>query len=296
MSTWLSYHWHAFFLSLRRLFEAPFTSLLNIIVIGIAFSFPTGMYMLLDNIQNLSGQLSGAPQLSIFLKSDTNKAAIERLKSHLKQHPEIANFQFISKEDALKQLEKEGGLADVLNSLTRNPLPDAFIIDAKDTSPETLKRLRAEMLDWPNSEHVQLDSTWMEKLNALIKLGALVVLILTILLSSALIIITFNTIRLQILTKRDEIEVSKLIGATSNFIRRPFLYFGAIQSMAGGAIAWLIVAIIITLINDELLNMIQIYTINFQLTHISYEDSIFLLLFSFWLGWLGSWLSVTSHL
>tara|TARA_B100000686_G_scaffold221502_1_gene228610 strand:- start:149 stop:907 length:759 start_codon:yes stop_codon:yes gene_type:complete len=252
--------------------------------------------MLLDNIQNLSGQLSGAPQLSIFLKSDTDKATIERLKLHLKQHPKIANFQFISKKDALKQLEKESKLADALNSLTRNPLPDAFIIDAKDTSPETLKKLRTEMLEWPSSEYVQLDSTWMKRLNALIKLGKLVILILTILLSSALIIITFNTIRLQILTKHDEIEVSKLIGATSNFIRRPFLYFGAIQGMAGGAIAWIIVAIIITLINDELLNMVQIYTINFQLNHISFKESIFLLLFSFWLGWLGSWLSVTSHL
>mgnify|MGYP001488509545 CR=1 FL=1 len=296
MSMWLSYHWHALFLSLRRLLGTPFTSLLNIIVIGIAFSFPTGVYMLLNNIQNLSGQLSGAPQLSIFLKPDTDNSAIEKLKSHLKQHPKVANFQFISKENALKQLEKRSDLTDALNSLTKNPLPDAFIINAKDSSPETLRKLRTEMLKWPNSEHVQLDSAWMEKLNALINIGKLIILLLAILLSSALIIITFNTIRLQILTKQDEIEVSKLIGATNNFIRLPFLYFGAIQGMAGGAIAWLIVAIIINLINNELSNIIQIYTINFQLNHISFEDSIFLLLSSFWLGWLGSWLSVTSHL
>ena len=296
MNTWLSHHWHAFFLALRRLAGAPLASLLNITVIGVAFSLPTGVYMLLGNVQNFSGQLSGAPQLSVFLKPDTDKTAIEKLESHLRQHPQIASFRFISKDKALKQLKQKSGLADAVNSLTRNPLPDAFIIDAKSVSPETLKQLRAEMLKWPDSEHVQLDSAWMERLNALLKLGQLAVLILTALLSFALIVVTFNTIRLQILTKRDEIEVSKLIGATSNFIRRPFLYFGAIQGVAGGAIAWLIVAIVINLINSELTNLVQLYAVDFHLYHISFEDSISLLLFSSWLGWAGSWLSVASHL
>jgi len=252
--------------------------------------------MLLGNVQNFSGQLSGAPQLSVFLKPGTDKIAIEKLESHLRQHPQIASFRFISKDKALKQLKQKSGLADAVNSLTRNPLPDAFIIDTKSASPETLKQLRAEMLKWPDSEHVQLDSAWMERLNALLKLGQLAVLILAALLSFALIVVTFNTIRLQILTKRDEIEISKLIGATSNFIRRPFLYFGAIQGVAGGAIAWLIVAIVINLINSELTNLIQLYAVDFHLYHISFEDSISLLLFSSWLGWAGSWLSVASHL
>ena len=296
MSTWLSHHWHAFFLALQRLVDTPLASLLNITVIGVAFSLPTGVYMLLGNIQNFSGQLSGAPQLSVFLKPSTDKTAIEKLELHLRQHPQIANFRFISKDKALKQLKQKSGLADAVDSLTRNPLPDAFIIDAKNVSPETLKQLRAEMLKWPDSEHVQLDSAWVERLNALLKLGQLAVLILTALLSFALLVVTFNTIRLQILTKHDEIEISKLIGATSQFIRRPFLYFGAIQGVAGGAIAWLIVAILINLINSELTNLAQLYAINFHLYHISFEDSMSLLLFSSWLGWAGSWLSVASHL
>jgi cell division transport system permease protein len=296
VNTWLSHHWHAFFLALRRLAGTPLASLLNITVIGVAFSLPTGIYMLLGNVQNFSGQLSGAPQLSVFLKLGTDKAAIEKLESHLRQHPQITSFRFISKDKALKQLKQKSELADAVNSLTRNPLPDAFIIDAQSASPETLKQLRTEMLKWPDSEHVQLDSAWVERLNALLKLGQLAILILTALLSFALIVVTFNTIRLQILTKRDEIEVSKLIGATSSFIRRPFLYFGAIQGVAGGTIAWLIVAIVINLINSELTNLAQLYAVDFQLYHISFEDSISLLLFSSWLGWAGSWLSVASHL
>ncbi len=252
--------------------------------------------MLIGNVQSFSGQLSGAPQLSVFLKLGTSKGAIEKLESHLRQHPQIASFRFLSKDKALEQLKQKNWIADAVNSLTRNPLPDAFIIDAKSISPESLNRLRTEMLKWPDSKHVQFDSDWMERLSALLKLGKIGLLILTALLSFALIVVTFNTIRLQILTKRDEIEVSKLIGATSNFIRRPFLYFGAIQGVAGGAIAWLIVALVINLINNELTNLVQLYAVDFQLHHISFEDSISLLLFSSWLGWAGSWLSVANHL
>ena len=296
MNTWLSLHWHAFFLALRRLASTPYASLLNIIVIGVAFSLPTGVYILLENLQTFSGQTSGEPQLSLFLELDTDKAMIAKIESRLKQHPQVANFRFISKDKALKQLKQKSGLADAVNSLTRNPLPDAFIINAKSAAPEVLEQLRAEIQKWPKAEHVQLDSAWTKRLEALLKLGQLAVLILTALLSFALVVVTFNTIRLQILTKRDEIEVSKLIGATSGFIRRPFLYFGAIQGVAGGVIAWLIIAIVIHLINSELTNLVQLYAIDLHLYHLSFEDSISLLLFSSWLGWIGAWLSVASHL
>ncbi|MEE8222296.1 MAG: permease-like cell division protein FtsX [Nitrosomonadaceae bacterium] len=297
MNAWLSHHWHAFFLALRRLASTPFASLLNITVIGVAFSLPTGVYMLLGNLQTFSGQTSsGAPQLSLFLDLDADKATIAKIESRLKQHPQVANFQFISKDSALKQLMQGSGLTDVVDSLTQNPLPDAFIINVKSAAPEVLEQLRAEIQKWPKAEHVQLDSAWTKRLDALLKLGQLAVLMLTALLSFALIVVTFNTIRLQILTKRDEIEVSKLIGATSDFIRRPFLYFGAIQGVAGGVIAWLIIAMVIYLINSELTNLVQLYAVELHLYHLSFEDSISLLLFSSWLGWLGAWLSVASHL
>jgi len=296
MNAWLSHHWHAFFLALRRLASTPFASLLNITVIGVAFSLPTGVYMLLGNLQTISGQTSGTPQLSLFLELDANKATIAKIESRLKQHPQVANFQFISKDSALKQLKQGSGLTDVVDSLTQNPLPDAFIINAKSAAPEVLEQLHAEIQKWPKAEHVQFDSAWTKRLDALLKLGQLAVLMLTALLSFALVVVTFNTIRLQILTKRDEIEVSKLIGATSGFIRRPFLYFGAIQGVVGGVIAWLIIAIVIHLINSELTNLVQLFAFDLHLYHLSFEDSISLLLFSSWLGWLGAWLSVASHL
>ncbi|MDQ3184970.1 MAG: permease-like cell division protein FtsX [Pseudomonadota bacterium] len=296
MSVWFAHHWYAFVLALKRLAGAPIGSLLSIIVIGIAFSLPAGVYMLLENFQAFSGQVSGAPQLSLFLKLDANNDEVEQIESSLKQHPQVASFEFISKERALVQLKQGSGLADIADNLEQNPLPDAFVVSPSSLSPTALKKLRAELRAWPGIEHVQLDSAWAKRLDALLKLGRSAVLILAGLLSFALVAVTFNTIRLQILTKRDEIEVSKLIGATNGFIRRPFLYFGAIQGMAGGAAAWLIISLGIHLIDDELGQLMRLYQVNWRLYHLSPEDSLSLLLFSACLGWVGAWLSVGNHL
>lgn len=296
MSVWFSHHWYAFVLALKRLTNAPIGSLLSIAVIGIAFSLPAGIYMLLENLQVFSGQVSGAPQLSLFLKLDANNDEVAQIESRLREHPQVASFEFISKESALMQFKQDSGLADIADGLEQNPLPDAFVINARSLPPKSLEELQAELRTWPGIEHAQLDSAWAKRLEALLRLGRLAVLIVAGLLSFALVAVTFNTIRLQILTKRDEIEVSKLIGATNGFIRRPFLYFGAIQGMAGGAAAWFIISLGIRLIDDELGGVMQLYEINLRLYHLSLEDSLSLLLFSACLGWVGAWLSVANHL
>jgi cell division transport system permease protein len=143
---------------------------------------------------------------------------------------------------------------------------------------------------------VQLDSAWIHKLEALLDFGRMAVSILASLLSFALIAITFNTIRLQILTRREEIEVAKLIGATDAFIRRPFLYFGLTQGLLGGITAWLLVAGSLQLLNHQIGTLTQLYASNFSLQHLSLADSVTLMGFSAYLGWLGAWFSVSQHL
>jgi cell division transport system permease protein len=214
----------------------------------------------------------------------------------LKQDPQVASFRFISRENALEQFKQGSGLSDVIDGLERNPLPDAFVIVAKDLSPEALDALHAELAQLPQVEHVQLDSAWAKRLDSILKLGRLAVFMLGALLSFSLIAVAFNTIRLQILTMREEIEVAKLIGATKGFIRRPFLYFGAIQGMVGGAAAWLIISLGIHLTDEQLKSLMELYEVNFKVYHLSMEDSLSLLLFSALLGWAGAWLSVTNHL
>ncbi len=282
--------------TLRRLLLTPNATLLNILIIGIALSLPVGGYVLLKSVQTLGSKIAGTPQISVFLTAGTGAADIEHIGEKLKQHAGIKSIEFVSREAALKKLQQSTGMSDVIGGLSQNPLPDAFIVYPKDGNVKALETLRDELKSWPHFEHVQLDSAWIHKLEALIDFGRMAVAILAALLSFALIAITFNTIRLQILTRREEIEVAKLIGATDAFIRRPFLYFGLTQGLLGGIAAWLLVAISLLLLNHQVGNLTQLYASNFSLQHLSLADSITLLGFSAYLGWLGAWFSVSQHL
>jgi cell division transport system permease protein len=293
---WFSYHAQSLWLALKRLRQNPLASLLNISVIGIALSLPSGLYALLNNLESLSRQVSSEPQISLFLSMQATSADVTQIQARLKSHPGVRNFQFVPRDLALRELQKAAGISDVVQSLTQNPLPDAFIIHAKNSSAESLQVLRDEISTWPNAAHVQLDSLWAQRLDALLRLGKLVILLLAILLSFALVAVTFNTIRLQILTQREEIEVAKLIGATPRFIRRPFLYIGALQGLAGGVFAWAIVAISIQVLDKGLADLTKLYSVNFQLNQLNISDSGSLILFSAWLGLMGAWLSVSRHL
>lgn len=281
---------------LRRMFASPLAAFLNILVIGIALSLPTGMYAVLKNAQVLVAQLSGPPQISLFLLMNAEADDIDTLRGKLAQHPAIERIEFVTRAQALEQLRQSTGLTDVIGGLNENPLPDAFIVYPKLDEARALDALRGELAKFPNVELAQLDSAWAYKLEALLKFGRVAVLILACLLSLALIAITFNTIRLQILTRRDEIEVSKLIGATNGFIRRPFLYFGAAQGLLGGITAWLIITLSLLLLNHHLKALTELYASQFTLRPLSFGDSLSLLLFSLYLGWLGAWLSVARYL
>src|SRR3954451_7920159 len=296
MSAWISHHFHAFALAFKRLAMAPLGGLLSIGVMGIAFSLPAGIYVMLENLQTFSGGFSATPQLSLFLKTEASKEDVTEIESVLQQNPKVAGFRFMPRDSALEQFKKDSEWADVLEGLERNPLPDAFVITAATSSPEALEKLKAEFAKMPAVEHAQVDSAWAKRLDALLRLGRWAVLILGALLSFSVVAVAFNTIRLQILTMRDEIEVAKLIGATNRFVRRPLLYFGAIQGMIGGALAWLIISAGIHLMDEQLEQLMRLYETAFRLYHLSLEDSLSLLLFSGWLGWFGAWLSVANHL
>jgi cell division transport system permease protein len=296
MNNGLAQHFSVLRSTLLRLFATPAASLLNILVIGIALSLPAGVYVLLQNVQGLADQVVGTPQISVFLNMNAGKEDIAHIEKQLKQHESVDHIEYVPREQALEQLKHTTGLTDVVGGLTQNPLPDAYIVYPKQSDAQSLETLRDELQKWPKLEKVQLDSAWAHKLEALLKFGRLAVLILSALLSFALVAITFNTIRLQILTQRDEIEVSKLIGATNSFIRRPFLYFGLLQGLLGGATAWLIITASLTLLNSSLGGLAQLYASNFTLHALSAGDSATLLGFSAYLGWLGAWLSVAQRL
>ncbi len=296
IGAWLNQHRFVFILAIKRLLSAPITNLLSILVMGIAISLPAGVYTLMENLHTISGQTSLSPQISLFLKQQATQDDVDHIRTKLAENKFIVHFQFVPKDQALYQLQLDNGLTEAVQSLAHNPLPDAFIVVTQDVGADIIDQLHANMQTWPAIEHVQFDSAWAKRLEALLNFGRVLVLVLFTLLSVAIVAIMFNTIRLQILTRQTEIEVSKLIGATDSFIRRPFLYFGAIQGFAGGVTAWLIITFVLQILSDELQAIAGLYTMDLQLQPLGYDDTASLLLFATWLGWLGARVSVANHL
>lgn len=295
MTVWLAQHARTFATAVGKLARNPLASVLNIGAIGVALALPAGLYVALATLQGIAGRLAAEPQLSLFLDRDAGRSDVTDIERRLKSHPGVRRASFVSRDEALRDIKARMGLADIIDALDHNPLPDAFIVDAVDPSSRALEALRDEFRSWPKIEHVQLDSAWARRLEALVELGRLAVLALGALLAFALVAITFNTIRLQIMTQRDEIEVMKLIGATDSFIRRPFLYSGALLGFGGGAVAWMIVELGIRVFDDGLEDLARLYGIPLQIQPLGLTNGLSLLAFAAGLGWLGARLSVSLH-
>jgi cell division transport system permease protein len=294
MKNWWTAHRRSITATLQRIRRAPVSSLLSTVVIGVALSLPAGMYVVLENMKQLMQQVDTHPQMSIFLKREANRNDLSTIEFKLKQSSSVQKYLLVSRDQALADMRKNSELATILDNLKQNPLPDTFIVWPKNESMESLEALQKEFKQWSGVAQVQLDAIWIKRVALLFKLARLVVFMLAAVLSIALVAVTFNTIRLQVLMRRDEIEVSQLIGATAGFIRRPFLYYGALQALMGGLLAWLLIAVSLYCLNFPLSELTALYGVQFKLQHFNLSDSLSFLVFAAALGWAGAWLSV-SH-
>jgi cell division transport system permease protein len=283
MTAWLRHHRQALAAAFRRL------SVLNVLVIGIALALPAGGYALLESLRPAGARLALEPRISLFLEPQAPRADAEALGRRLRADPRISAVRFVPREEALKEMSAVQGLSEVIAALGRNPLPDAFVITSNADLADELARL-------PGVAHVQADAIWARRLAAATRLVQLALTLLAGLLGAGLVAVTFNTIRLQILTQRDEIEVSKLLGATDAFIRRPFYYLGLVQGLIGGALALGIVAAALALLNREVSVLAESYSSAFRFAFLPVPDALAVVLFAGFLGWLGAQLSVSRHL
>ncbi len=289
-------HWHTLVAVLRRLATTPIATLLTLCVIGIALSLPAGLYLLLSNLNLAAGNLGVEPQITLFLKLDAGKENLQQIEARLKKHPAVKNHRFVGREQALKELSASSGLGDVTAGLNHNPLPDAYIINARDNDPAQIEKLRAETAQWAGVDSAELDSNWSRRLNALLDLGQQLTLIVAALLGLGLVAVTGNTIRLQIMTRQEEIEVSKLIGATDRFIRLPFLYHGVCQGLLGGLVGWGIINASNYLLNGRIAQLASLYGSSFHLQTLGWGETAALLAGSALLGWLGAYIAVSHFL
>lgn len=293
MIVWLRQHLLALKHTLARFARAPFATFANIVVMGVVLALPLGTYGLLVNIQGLAGLIPAEPQISLFLAPGQPSPVIE---AEIRKSEGVRAVRFVSRDSALATLKRSPGMEEIVSTLQANPLPDAFVITLASGNAELGEKLSARFQALPGVAHVQIDSAWVRRIDSLLGLGRTALLLLGVLLGLALIAVSFNTIRLQILTQREEIEVSKLIGATDTYIRRPFYYLGVLLGVFGGLGALGVVAFSFQLLNLDLGRLGSFYGIQPTLKHMGFGDSGAFLLFAGLLGWLGAYLSVSRHL
>lgn len=296
MKTWLTQHLETLAGTVVRMLRAPLGTLFNVAVIGIALALPLGLYVVLDNAREQAGRLPARPEMSVFLALDAATADAKRVETSLRKAAGVTEVKFVSRSEALAAMRRSPELAPLLDGLPENPLPDAFVVRLADAPPERLEALREEVAKWPKVDTVQVDSAWARRLEAILRAARLGTALLAGLLAFALLTVTFNTIRLQILTRREEIEVSRLIGATNAFIRRPFLYFGTLQGLLGGAMALGIVAGGAALLAAPLQEVGRLYATELSMHLPGPGDAIAVVGFAGMLGWIGAWLSSSRHL
>jgi cell division transport system permease protein len=298
MRTWLRHHRQALAAALSRLAGQKSAAGLNALIIGIALALPAGGYTLLASLRAVAPDTSLEPQLSLFLRAEAKRADAEALAAKLKADPRVKAVRLVTREQALKELQATEGLSEIVASLGRNPLPDALVIRPRVAAADggVLEALAAELRALPLAQHVQADSAWARRLSALAGVARLAIALLGTLLAVGLVAITFNTIRLQMLSQRAEIELSRLIGATDSFIRRTYFYLGALQGLAGGLVALAVVAAGLAALNVGVTELAASYGSAFRLRFLSPGDAVAVALFSALLGWFGAYLSVSRYL
>lgn len=295
MKGWLRRHREALGEALARARRAPLATLLTVAVIGITLALPGGLFLAVDNVQRLAQGWETGGQVSLFLKQDVSDAEAGKLAEKIRHVAGVKSVSVITRAQALAEFKRHSGFGEALNLLDRNPLPAVLVVEPTRLDPEALGRLSAELGRDPRVEIASLDLDWVRRLHAILEFARRAVAILAGLLGAAVLIIVGNTVRLAVLSRREEIEVTKLVGGTDAFIRRPFLYSGLLTGLLGGAAAFLFVGIALALLSGPAQELAALYGTRFQLSGLA-GLVLGLPLAGAALGWLGSRLAVGRHL
>ncbi len=296
MKSWLTQHSQALKLVLSRFKANLLNTLFICLAIGVTLALPSIMYTVLSSLSGLANNVKSESQISVFLSADQAVDTATAIKAALEKNAEVKSFKFVAKEDALKQLETATANNNVLSSLEQNPLPDAFFITPKNLDAASIESLKNDLAKLEGIEEVVVDGAWIKRLNYLILIGQKAMVIITSLLGFALVAVIGNTIRMQILTQQAEIEVSQLIGATKSFIRRPFLYLGALYGLIGGLFALFITYAVISVFNQSLNTLSREYQTDFSINLPDITSGSVVCLLSLVVGLVSAYFAVSKSL
>jgi cell division transport system permease protein len=296
MSSWFAAHGIAFARSLSRLIRHPFSAFFEVFVLGIALSLPVSLFVVIDMARGFASQHPNDPEMSVFLTLGSSAQTVEALRKKLRAIPDVQTVTYVARQDAAKNLRKSAGLAEVLDALPDNPLPDAFTLKLKTQDAARMDSLKADISKWPNVAVVQADSGWARKMETGLRVAQSAALLLGVLFGIAAVTVTFNTVRLQMLGRREEIQLSRLIGATNAFIRRPYLWFGALQGFLGGTAALGIVVAALSALEQPIGDFSIAYGMTIALQMPSTRHLAGFLAATTLLGALAAWIAASRHL
>jgi cell division transport system permease protein len=249
--------------ALQRSHASMLSTLMMFLVIGVTLILPSISFLVVQNLKSISETIQHESQISIFLKKDISVDAKNKIEKDLKSRIDINNYHYVKKEEAWPKLQKSMGFNESNNGLSENPLPDAFFVSPNTINPNQIAILKSSLDRLEGVDQVVVDTGWVKKLNSVLHLANKAIFLASILLASMLTVVIGNTIRLQMTSHHEEIELSKLIGATNQFIRRPFLYSGFIYGLGGGLTAALSLKLIVIFLNQTVVEVEALYGAQF---------------------------------
>ena len=284
--------------SLGRIVHQPVSALMTMGVIAVALALPLFLSLLLQNARSATGNWNEAYDLSVYMDKKAGAARVQALSKQLRQRGDVAAVRLITAEQALAEFRSDSGFGTALDALEDNPLPDTLVVTPTlaASTPQGTESLKVAIAAMSDVQTVQIDTEWVKRLHAMLDLLRRVVLLTGGLLGIGIVLIVSNTIRLDILNRRAEIEVMKLVGASDGFTRRPFLYTGIWYGLGGGLLALLLVAVASTVLARPVAHLAFLYGSAFSLEGLKIVTGVAVLGLAVGLSWIGSWLAATRHI
>jgi cell division transport system permease protein len=284
--------------SLGRIVHQPFATLMTMGVIAVALALPLFLSLLLQNARIATGNWNEAYDLSVYMDKKASAGRVQSLAKQLKARGDVAAVRIITADQALVEFRNDSGFGKALDSLSDNPLPDTLVVTPTlmASTPQGTETLKTSIAALSDVQTVQIDTEWVKRLRAILDLLRRVVLLTGVLLGVGIVLIVSNTIRLDILNRRAEIEVMKLVGASDGFARRPFLYSGFWYGLGGGLLALILVAIASVVLARPVAQLAFLYGSEFRLQGMNLMTGFGVLMIAAGLSWIGSWLAATRHI
>jgi cell division transport system permease protein len=284
--------------SLGRIAHQPFASFMTMGVIAVALALPLFLSLLLQNARAATGNWNQAYDLSVYMDKKANAARVQSLAKQIKARGDVAAVRILTADEALAEFRSDSGFGKALDVLNDNPLPDTLVVTPtlSASSPQGTETLKAALSAFSDVQTVQIDTEWVKRLHAILDLLRRVVLLTGGLLGVGIVLIVSNTIRLDILNRRSEIEVMKLVGASDGFARRPFLYSGIWYGLGGGVLALILVGMASVILARPIAQLAFLYGSDFRLEGLKLVAGLGVLMIAVALSWIGSWLAATRHI